>query len=336
MADLEGLVLVACSGGPDSLALAAATAFEARHATRWGAGAVVVDHGLQEGSAAAADAAAAQCRTLGLAPVEVRTLALNPGPNTEARAREARYGALSEAAHQHGARAVLLGHTMDDQAETVLLALGRGSGTAALAGMPPARGLFLRPFLTLRREHTEAACQAQQLTPHHDPTNTPGGPHPSRRAEVRAHLIPAMEQILGPGIIPALARTAEAIRTDSDLLDAQAAQAFADAKETHADRADPDLEAQATQAPADPNQPDARAAIVLSCEKLTRLPRAIRRRVLYQAALAWGADPSALTSTHVDALEALVTEWRGQGAVALPGCPWVARECGKLSTTPQT
>jgi tRNA(Ile)-lysidine synthase len=131
----EGLVLVALSGGPDSLALAAATAFEA--AGR--AGAVIVDHGLQAGSAAIAEAAAEQARSLQLDPVIVVAVTVGADGGPEAAARAARYRALSEAAASLGASAVLLGHTLDDQAETVLLGLARGSGATSLQGMRACR-----------------------------------------------------------------------------------------------------------------------------------------------------------------------------------------------------
>src|SRR5215207_3414871 len=130
-----GLVLVALSGGADSLALAAATAFEAPRAG-CRAGAVIIDHGLQQGSAEVAARAAAQAAELGLQPVLVRRVAVAPagegGP--EASARIARYAALDAAAHETGAVLVLLGHTLDDQAETVLLGLARGAGAASLSG----------------------------------------------------------------------------------------------------------------------------------------------------------------------------------------------------------
>jgi len=145
------LVLVACSGGADSLALAAAAAFVApRLGLR--AGGVTVDHGLQPGSAERAGEVTALLSALGLDPAQSRAVtvpASAAGP--EAAARQARYAALDEAAHEHDAVAVLLGHTLDDQAETVLLGLARGSGGRSLAGMPARRGQYRRPLLALRR-----------------------------------------------------------------------------------------------------------------------------------------------------------------------------------------
>src|SRR6266704_4267198 len=155
----DDLVLAACSGGADSLALAAALAFEAPRLGLRGGG-VTVDHGLQAGSAGQARLVTAALAGLGLEPVQaVRVSPSGPG-GPEAAARAARYLALSEAADQMGAAAILLGHTLDDQAETVLLGLARGSGARSLAGMAPVSGRCLRPLLGLRREQTRAACVA--------------------------------------------------------------------------------------------------------------------------------------------------------------------------------
>ncbi|MDR1825026.1 MAG: tRNA lysidine(34) synthetase TilS [Bifidobacteriaceae bacterium] len=313
------LLLVACSGGADSLALAAAAAFEAPRAG-WRAGAVVIDHGLQSGSAAVAARAVAQCRDLGLDPVESRRVAVDraAGNGVEAAAREARYAGLAEAAADQQAGAVLLAHTMDDQAETVLLALARGSGPRALAGMAPARDLFHRPFLGLRRADTEAACQALGLEPWQDPTNRPGGPLPSRRAEVRATLLPVAIEVLGPGLVPALARTAEGLRQDQDYLDTQAAALLA-----------------AAQAAAP--RPRAQTPQALDAKTLAQAHPALRHRALHQAAQQWGAAAGSLTHAHVAALDALVTAWHGQGPAALPGVAigrW--NEGGQALIGPQT
>ncbi|MHB1065032.1 MAG: tRNA lysidine(34) synthetase TilS, partial [Georgenia sp.] len=228
-------VLVACSGGADSLALAAATAFVAPRAG-WLAGGVVIDHRLQPGSDAVAERAARQCRDLGLDPVTVVPVMIPPDGGPEGSARTARYGALEAAATAFAADAVLLGHTLDDQAETVLLGLARGSGARSLAGMAPARGLWRRPLLGLRRSQTEAVCDALGLDVHHDPTNTTDGPWraadgtPLRRAAVRERALPALVEALGPGVAAALARTADQLRRDADLLEAQAADIFGRAR----------------------------------------------------------------------------------------------------------
>ncbi|GAA2726324.1 tRNA lysidine(34) synthetase TilS [Cellulomonas aerilata] len=322
------LVLVACSGGPDSLALAAATAFVAPRAGVT-AGAVVVDHGLQPGSREVADAAAAACRTLELGPVEVVRVVVGTAGGPEGAAREARYAALDAAAGRLGAAAVLLGHTLDDQAETVLLGLARGSGARSLAGMPSRRGPLRRPFLALRRADTEAVCAALGLDPWHDPTNTPaarrvgdvddggdvvdgvrGRPAP-RRSLVRHRLLPALEEALGPGVAPALARTADQLREDADALDALADELLAAARlGATGDVRDRDL--------------DLDPAVLLAA------PAAVRRRALRAAAVAAGAPTGSVHRSHVLALDALVTDWHGQGPVALPGGRAGLRLCGRL------
>src|SRR5690349_10964370 len=172
LADLAAgdLVLVACSGGPDSLALAAALAFVApRMGLR--AGGVTVDHGLQEGSGSRAAWVVAVLSGLGLDPVRGIAVTVPAGGGPEAAARTARYHALAEVAAELGAAAVLLGHTLDDQAETVLLGLARGSGSRSLAGMPRRRGTFRRPLLGVRRPVTAAACAALGLPAWSDPHN---------------------------------------------------------------------------------------------------------------------------------------------------------------------
>ncbi len=300
-------VLVACSGGQDSLALAAALAFVAPRAA-WRAGAVVVDHGLQPGSAGVAERAAGQCRALGLGPVDVVGVRVAAGGGPEAAARTARYVAVEAAAARHGAAAVLLGHTLDDQAETVLLRLARGSGARSLAGMPAVRGVLRRPFLGVRREDTRRACGALGLEPWDDPTNGPApdddGALPAR-SRLRA-LLPALEEVLGPGVVPALARTADQLREDAEVLDAEAERLRADVTAPDG-TLDPDL--------------------------LAAAPAALRRRALRAALVAAGVPAGTLGRSHVLAVDALVVGWHGQGEVGLPG-GHVARRCGRLTVAP--
>lgn len=304
-----GLVLVACSGGADSLALAAATAFTVRghgpYALR--AGAVLIDHGLQQDSAEVAARAAAQCRDLGLDPVLIRRVEVGRHGGPESAARDARYAALTEVATETGAVAVLLGHTRDDQAEGVLLGLARGSGARSLSGMAPVRGLWRRPLLDLPRADTEAACAAQGMAPWHDPTNTPGpdddGP---LRSRVRTRVLPVLEGELGPGVSAALARTAEALREDADALDALAEDLSAGAVHVDADEVRVEIAA------------------------LDGTPAALRRRVLRRAVLLAGAPAAALTRAHLLAVDALLTDWHGQGPVHLPGRVAVGRGYGSL------
>jgi tRNA(Ile)-lysidine synthase len=298
--EAAGLVLVACSGGADSLALAAAVAFEApKLALR--AGAIVVDHGLQRGSARVARDAAAACIRLGLAPAEVVRVQVPASPHgPEAAARDARYAALSAAADRLGALAVLLGHTRDDQAEQVLLGLARGSGARSLAGMPARRDRFRRPFLVLGRVHTEAACAAYGIVPWQDPHNADPA-----YARVRARgALAALEQALGPGIADALARSAYLLREDADLLEEMALVALRDLGEGP-----------------------------VPVAALANLPSALRRRVLRLLALQAGVPRGSLTGTHVAAMDALVVGWHGQGAVDLPGQVRAARDGPRLRLT---
>jgi tRNA(Ile)-lysidine synthase len=293
---MEPLVLVALSGGPDSLALAAATAFEA--AGR--AGAVVVDHGLQQGSAAVAERAAEQARALGLDPVVVVRVTVGRDGGPEAAARAARYRALSEAAQAAGASAVLLGHTLDDQAETVLLGLARGSGATSLQGMEPVSGLYRRPFLGIRRSVTEQACADAGLTPWHDPQNTDPA---FTRVRVRHAVLPALETELGPGVAEALARTAEQLREDAAALDHFAEEIV----EELADIAE--------------------AGISLPVSALEANPPALRQRLIRLAVQ--GEFHVALSRQHTLEVARLVTDWHGQGPLDLPGLS-VSREAGLI------
>jgi len=293
------LVLAACSGGADSLALAAALAFVAPRAGLR-AGAVTVDHGLQEGSAARAASVAATAAGLGLDPVRTASVSAEVGTDgaggPEAAARTARYAALSRVAAGDGAAAVLLGHTLDDQAETVLLGLARGSGARSLAGMPQRRGVFRRPLLGLRRPVTAEACAALGLDPWQDPHNAD---RRFARVRVRLDALPALEAALGPGVAEALARTAGQLRADAEVLE-----------EISSERADGDSP--------------------LSASSLAELPGAVRTRVLRSAALAAGCPAGALTAGHVARIEELVTGWHGQRWIDLPGGVRASRRGGQL------
>ncbi|MBX7264823.1 tRNA lysidine(34) synthetase TilS [Micromonospora sp. Llam7] len=306
LADLpaDGPVLVACSGGADSLALAAATAFVAPRAGRR-AGLVTVDHGLQAGSATRAEAVARWAEQAGLAPVEVVRVEVAGRPGgPEAAAREARYQALVEVAGRHRAAALLTGHTRDDQAETVLLALARGAGPRGLAGMPPRRDLggvaLVRPLLEIARAETRGACAALGLTPWEDPHNSDPA---YTRSRVRADVLPVLVRTLGAGVLDNLARTARLLAADNAVLDDLAGEALAAAR-----------------------HPDGGLAV----RALADLPTAVRGRVLRVWAHELGAPPAALSHRHMAALDTLVTAWRGQGAAYLPGGLRVLRRDGRL------
>jgi tRNA(Ile)-lysidine synthase len=327
-------VLVALSGGPDSLALAAATAFEAPRAGIR-AGAVVVDHGLQDASAQVAETAAGQARALGLDPVIVTPVAVAGGSASstggpEAAARDARYRAIDDALRATGARAVLLGHTLDDQAETVLLGLARGAGATSLAGMAPvsgtnggddahegagaasapgtaarpgasaAPGMRIRPLLGIRRAQTEAFCRDCGLEPWLDPHNES---ERFTRVRVRRTVLPVLESELGPGIAEALARTAEQLREDDEALHAMAIETIEELVEP------------------------AEAGIAVSAAALAANPSALRNRIIrYVVDSEFGV---ALSRSQTLAAAALVTDWHGQKGVDLPGVR-VVRQAGLL------
>ncbi|WP_406124830.1 tRNA lysidine(34) synthetase TilS [Streptomyces canus] len=299
------LVLVACSGGADSMALASALAFEApKLGIR--AGGVTVDHGLQPGSDLRAEEVALRLRELGLDPVESTAVTVGRDGGPEAAARDARYAALDAAAERHGAAAVLLGHTRDDQAETVLLGLARGSGTRSLSGMaavsggPGAARRYRRPFLELDRQIARKACMVQSLPVWDDPHNTDPA---YTRSRLRHEGLPALEKALGKGVVEALARTAQLSRDDADALDAWARQAEASVRD---------------------------AVGLLECAKLYALPPAVRRRILRQAAIEAGAPAGSLFARHIEEVDRLITGWRGQGAINLPGKVVAQRQGGRL------
>ncbi|GLW30222.1 tRNA lysidine(34) synthetase TilS [Actinoplanes regularis] len=308
LADLPpgALVLVACSGGADSLSLAAAAHFVGGQLGVGGqrgvggVGLVTVDHGLQEGSDRRARSVAAWARDAGFDPVHVSTVTtagLPGGP--EAAARTARYAALEAAAARLGASAVLLGHTRDDQAETVLLALARGAGPRGLAGMPQRRGVFRRPLLDVARADTRKACAALGLVPWEDPHNTDPA---YARSRVRGAALPTLVAELGPAVVGNLSRTAALLAADNEVLDELAVEALE----------------------------RARSAAGLSAPVLAGLRAAIRGRVLHRWARELGAPGSALAYGHVTALDALVTDWHGQGPAYLPGGIAVARRGSEL------
>ena len=301
-ADLP-LLLVACSGGPDSLALAAIAAHFARRGDVR-VGAVIVDHDLQEGSAEVAAQTAQTLTDLGIHPViteKVQVPAGNMGP--EMAARTARYTAFEKAAEATGARAVLLGHTLDDQAETVLLGLSRGSGTRSLAGMPPVRvegGVtYLRPFLGLRRTDMLDICDAETLTPWIDPTNTDQS---LMRARIRHSVLPYLEEHLGGDVARSLARTASVAGPDAEYLDEQAQVAYEQAL-LPGGTAVRGIERE--------------DAVLLDRAQVAALHPALRLRVLAAACKAAGGENPGFE--RLQALDSFAAEYAVAGPVQMPG-----------------
>jgi tRNA(Ile)-lysidine synthase len=266
---------VALSGGPDSLALTAVAAAD-RPTT-----ALIVDHGLQRGSERVAATAREQALALGCVDAQVLSVVVGSAGGPEGAAREARYAALQAA---RGDASVLLGHTLDDQAETVLLGLGRGSGARSIAGMRPYQPPWCRPLLSVRRTVTRQACDELALKPWHDPHNFE---RRFTRARLRLEVMPLLEEALGGGVSEALARTATALQEDTDTLDELAQRTLAEFG----------------------------AGEGLDTARLAELPAALRCRVIRGWLLAGGA--TGLTDKQIRGVDILVTAWRGQGGVAV-------------------
>lgn len=295
------VLLVACSGGADSMALAAAVA---RLRDRWPVQAVVVDHGLQPGSARRAEDTAEVLRAKLDLPAETRSVRVSGPGGMEAAARRARYAAL-RAARPSERSPVLLGHTLDDQAETVLLGLGRGSGARSLAGMRTYQPPWLRPLLGLRRTVTRAACTVQGLPIWDDPHNTEDR---FTRVRLRLEVLPLLEDVLAGGVAEALARTAAQLTEDSTALDEWAALARAEATSGREVAGGPDTG--------------------LEAKVLAGYPAAVRRRVL-RGWLLDGGVPE-LTDAQLRRADELVGRWRGQGGIALAGGLVLNRRHGRL------
>ena len=293
-------VLVAVSGGADSLALANALAVEAKKVAINVVG-VTVDHQLQTTSAQQAEQVIDQLSKFNLNCV-IKRVTVDIKEGLEASARKARYQAIEEVAKSENAVAVFLGHTKDDQAETVLLGLARGSGTRSLSGMAHHNGMYVRPLLEISRAQTEEFCKEVGLDFWVDPHNSDSQ---FARVRVRTEAMPTLEKTIGPGISDALARSAQLLRDDADALDDWASKEL-----TGLDLSD------------------------LECAHLETLPKAIRTRILRSAIYAAGAPTGSVSADHVGAVEALISAWTGQGALNLPGGVKVERISGRLSLSP--
>jgi tRNA(Ile)-lysidine synthase len=283
------LVLVACSGGADSMALAAATAFEApRYGLQFAA--AVIDHGMQTGSAEVAAQTSSKLSGLGFSQVANRKVQVGTDGGPEAAARSARYAALDDIAEELDANVILLGHTLNDQAETVLLGLARGSGARSLNGMAVVSGNYLRPILGITRETTEAFCADSGIEIWHDPMNKDES---YTRVRVRKNLLPVLEAELGPGIAEALARTADTLREDDEVLSELALDAYKKVAQERATQID------------------------IGVQDFKNLPLAIRHRVIALAAVVLQAPM--LARVHMLAIDELVDSWHGQKPLTLPG-----------------
>ena len=291
-------VLVAASGGADSSALAAALLLECKTKSIKVI-ALIIDHGLQKNSADVTHETKRTLTKIGYENIEIRRVSVEITDGLEASARRARYQALSDVANSHNAVAVFLGHTKDDQAETVLLGLSRGSGSRSLSGMAARVDRYRRPLLSITRAQTEAACEEAGIKFWQDPHNQS---MEFTRVRVREVVLPTMEKEIGPGISDALARSAKLLRDDADALDYLSEEIFS--------KLDP-------------------ASLEIS--KLESQPRAIRTRILRRAIYLAGAPQGSLSAEHIEPVEALITAWKGQGPISLPGGVTVARISGRLS-----
>ena len=291
-------VLVAVSGGADSLALAAALVPESKNLLVNLVG-VTIDHQLQESSGEQATKVLEQLCELGIVQVEIVKVDVELKDGLEASARRARYAALDAVAKKHNTKLIFLGHTLNDQAESVLLGLARGSGARSLSGMARCTGKYCRPLLEITRSETLAACAENNLISWIDPHNSDSS---FARVRVRTDALPKLEESIGPGITEALARSADLLRDDADALDGWATQAAA-----KLDLAD------------------------LEIIQLADLPKAVRTRLLRKAIYAAGAPIGSITADHVASVEAFITSWHGQGACSLPGGVKVSRISGRLS-----
>ncbi|MGO4956724.1 tRNA lysidine(34) synthetase TilS [Luteococcus sp. Sow4_B9] len=287
--EIAGPIKVGVSGGVDSMALAATLGLLAAERIE----AVIVDHGLQEGSDALARQVLGRVQALGLQGRIETVLVHNDGQGIEAAARGARLLALAG----DGCRPVMLAHTLDDQAETVLLGLARGSGPTSLSGMVPRRGPFIRPLLGLRRATTTQACQDWGIPVWDDPMNE--DPR-FLRVRVRRELMPTLESVLGPGTVQALGRTADLLRVDHDLLDRLSLDSIRDVQ-----RGDE-----------------------LDAVGLLHLHPALRGRVLHRWLQRIGVESP--SHEHVRSVLRLVEKWHGQAGVDLPGGIRVRRVSGWL------
>ena len=284
------LIVVAVSGGADSLALAEVAKIEGEKLAQRIV-AVTIDHQLQSGSAEQANKVVKQLSI----PCSIIKVNVELKDGLEASARRARYEALTNFSQENNASAVLLGHTKDDQAETVLLGLARGSGARSLSGMAQVNGIFERPFLEITREQTVAACKELNLQVWNDPHNDNSD---FLRVRVRKNVLPIMESELGPGIREALTRSANLLRDDADALDSMAEEFWSQDKS-------------------------------LEVEPLAKLPKAVRSRVLRLALFESGVFQ--LSADQVGQVEALISNWKGQGEVSLPAGVKVSRISGRLT-----
>ena len=296
LSDSSQTILFGCSGGADSMALALALFLEANGTKVIP---VVVDHGLQQGSAQVTTQTISKLKNIGYTQIESAVAQVKITDGLEASARRARYQIFNQFIDTHQPKYFLLAHTSNDQAESVLLGLARGSGARSLSGMALENNIYVRPLLKISRQTTESACSEGGVEfwsdPHNDDLRF-------ARVRTRKNVLPNLEENLGPGITDALVRSADLLRDDADALDSFAREYF--------DQTDPSD---------------------LSVNELERLPRAIRTRVLRLAIYLAGAPSGSLSAEHINGAEALISDWHGQKELSLPGDVKLLRNSGRIT-----
>ena len=294
--DSSQTILFGCSGGADSMALALALFLEANGTKVIP---IVIDHGLQPGSAEITTQTISKLKDIGYTQIESAIAQVKITDGLEASARRARYQIFNQFIDTHQPKYFLLAHTSNDQAESVLLGLARGSGARSLSGMALENNIYVRPLLKISRQTTEAACHEGNVEfwsdPHNDDLRF-------ARVRTRKNVLPNLEENLGPGITEALVRSADLLRDDADALDSFAREYFA--------QTDP---------------------FNLSVNELERLPRAIRSRVLRLAIYQAGAPSGSLSAEHINGAEALISDWHGQKELSLPGDVKLLRNSGRIT-----
>ena len=300
LSDSAQPVLFGCSGGTDSMALAVALFMESSNTKVIP---IVIDHGLQEGSAQITSQTIERLKQIGFTQVESARAQVTMTDGLEASARRARYQLFNQFIETYQPKYFLLAHTLNDQAENVLLGLARGSGARSLSGMAVKNNIFVRPLLKISREVTTAACSEARIEIWSDPHNEDLR---FTRVRVRKNLLPIIEDNLGPGITEALVRSADLLRDDADALDGFAAEYF--------NQADP---------------------FNLDVKELERLPKAITTRVLRLAIYKAGAPAGSLSAEHIAAAQALISDWHGQKEVSLPGNVKLLRNSGRITLSTQ-
>ena len=300
LSDSSRTILFGCSGGADSMALALALFLEANQTKVIP---VVVDHGLQEGSAQITSQAISKLKAIGYTEVESAIAQVKITDGLEASARRARYQIFNQFIDTYRPKYFLLAHTLNDQAESVLLGLARGSGARSLSGMAVENNIYVRPLLKISKQTTVAACREGGIEIWSDPHNDDLR---FARVRTRKNVLPNLEENLGPGITEALVRSADLLRDDADALDSFAREYFA--------QTDP---------------------LNLSVNELERLPKAIRTRVLRLAIYKAGAPTGSLSAEHINGAEALISDWHGQKELSLPGDVKLLRNSGRITLSTQ-